>query len=56
MGDKKLCKIVEKRELEEKKELEKYIELVKNGKYLCKRCGRVATDKDSICKPIKMEE
>jgi rubrerythrin len=55
MSDKKLCKIIEKKEIEEKKEFEKYIELVKNGNYICKKCGRVAVNKGNLCKPEKIE-
>lgn len=56
MAEKKLCKIVDKKELDDKKELEKYIELIKNGKFVCKKCGRVAVDKENLCKPLKIEE
>lgn len=31
-----------------------YKELVKNAKYLCKACGRVAADEKNLCKPVKL--
>ncbi len=31
-----------------------YKAMVKNGKYLCKVCGRVAADKKNLCKPVKL--
>ena len=29
---------------------------IKNGKFVCKKCGRVAVDKENLCKPVKIEE
>lgn len=54
MGDKKLCKLIEKLDFEDKKEVEKYREIIKEGKYFCKRCGRVSKDKENLCKPEKI--
>jgi len=31
-----------------------YKSLVKNGKFLCKVCGRVAGRQGSLCKPAKL--
>ena len=31
-----------------------YKSLVKNGKYVCKICGRVAAREASLCKPVKL--
>jgi hypothetical protein len=31
-----------------------YKELVKNAKYLCKACGRVAANEQNLCKPVKL--
>jgi len=31
-----------------------YKELVKNGKYICKACGRVAADGKNLCAPEKL--
>ncbi len=31
-----------------------YKALVKNGRYLCKLCGRVAGDEKNLCKPAKL--
>jgi hypothetical protein len=37
-----------------KDHLDKYKELVKNGNYVCKGCGRVAADAESLCAPEKL--
>ena len=34
-----------------KSSLEQYKELVKNPKYVCKNCGRVAANDQNLCKP-----
>ena len=31
-----------------------YRELVRDGKFLCKACGRVAANKKNLCKPVKL--
>jgi len=31
-----------------------YKELVKNAKYLCKICGRVAISEKNLCKPVAL--
>ncbi len=31
--------------------LEKYKKLVRDAKYVCKHCGRVAADSKSLCEP-----
>jgi hypothetical protein len=31
--------------------LEDYKELVRDGKYVCRQCGRVAKSADSLCEP-----
>lgn len=33
---------------------EVFIDHVKNGKFICKRCGRVATSKDYLCYPQEL--
>ncbi|WP_372712890.1 hypothetical protein [Ilyobacter sp.] len=33
------------------KELEKYIEMTGNGRYICKKCGHFAEDKKNLCSP-----
>jgi hypothetical protein len=32
----------------------RYKALVKNGKFLCKVCGRVAASDTNLCKPVKL--
>lgn len=50
---KKLCKLVSDGML--KDDLKAYKKLVNKPKYVCKKCGRVANDEDSLCKPKKMK-
>jgi hypothetical protein len=33
---------------------EAFKQLVRNGKYMCKVCGRVAADKGSLCVPDRL--
>ncbi len=33
---------------------EEYKRLVRDGKYLCKVCGRVAAKKENLCKPVDL--
>lgn len=54
MGVKKICKIFEKNKLTDKKDIEEYVKLIKDGKFLCLNCGRVSIDKEKLCKPIKI--
>ncbi|MHC4693649.1 MAG: hypothetical protein ACYS67_12980 [Planctomycetota bacterium] len=35
---------------------EAYQTLVRDGKFVCKGCGRVAADKENLCKPEKLFE
>jgi hypothetical protein len=37
-----------------KEKLEEYKKLVKDGKYVCKGCGRVAVDEKHLCAPEKL--
>lgn len=56
MSDKKakyLCKLVKKDLL--KGNLKEYAELVKNPKYICLKCGRVAEDKKYLCKAVELK-
>ena len=36
------------------KDLDKLRDIVKDARYVCKDCGRVAHDKKWLCKPVKM--
>lgn len=31
---------------------EEYKDLVQNGKFMCKNCGRVAKDEKNLCNPV----
>ena len=33
--------------------LAEYTQLVRKGKFVCRRCGRVARKKKYLCKPVK---
>jgi hypothetical protein len=35
-------------------DFEKYKELVKDAKFVCRGCGRAATDSKSLCTPEKL--
>jgi len=37
-----------------KTNLNEYKELVVDGKYICKECGRVAADRKNLCKPVRL--
>ena len=34
--------------------VEEYKKLIKNPKFLCKKCGRVAAREENLCEPIKL--
>ena len=34
--------------------LEGYKELVREGKYVCRACGRVSADKENVCLPEEL--
>jgi hypothetical protein len=38
-----------------KEELEDYKKLVKDGKFVCKSCGRVAASDKNLCAPEKLQ-
>ncbi|QUH24385.1 hypothetical protein [Serpentinicella alkaliphila] len=50
--DKKLCKLVIEDYI--KDEFDKYKEIVKEAKYVCRKCGRVARKDKRLCKPEEM--
>ena len=47
-----LCKRVKEDFLKE--DLKEYKKLVNSPKYICTKCGRVANEKDNLCKPEKL--
>lgn len=53
MKKQKLCKLVKNNSL--KKHPEEYQALVSDAAYICLKCGRVAKDKSSLCKPMAMK-
>ncbi len=50
--DKKLCKLA--KDVEEY--MEDYFSLMDKPRFLCRKCGRVANDKQNLCKPEKMDK
>ena len=48
----KLCSLVKKGCCED--DSKEYKKLVKDGKYWCKKCGRVAADSSNLCKAKKL--
>lgn len=51
---KKICKIC-KKELT-KKDLEEFLETIKDAEFFCKKCGRVAKEKSKLCKSEKIPQ
>jgi len=51
MPEKKLCKWSEKKI---EKHFDTYVELTRKPQFVCMKCGRVAVEKSSICRPKKM--
>ena len=52
MAAKKLCELVKKGLL--KDDPQAYAELIRQAKYMCKRCGRSAVKSKCLCKPAKL--
>jgi hypothetical protein len=53
MSDKKtLCEIFKKDM--DKDDLRKYASLLSSPKYICKKCGRAANEKERVCKVVKI--
>jgi len=48
-----LCKIVKKDFL--KKHLKEYQAIVTDPEYICERCGRLAKNKRSLCRPVRLK-
>ena len=52
VSGKKLCKITGKKYLRD--HLEEYLELVRDPKYVCLKCGRLSKRKKNLCEPRKL--
>lgn len=47
---KTLCKLAKKGELKE------IAEAARTARFICKKCGRTAEDRKSLCSPVPVEE
>lgn len=52
--DNKLCKII--RSGEHKNNMDEYIVLVRDGNFVCGKCGRVAKDKKNLCNALNFDK
>jgi hypothetical protein len=52
MHDDHLCYLVNMGYIETS--LDDYRALVKNSKFMCKRCGRSANSDENLCRPVKI--
>lgn len=53
MGDKKRT-ICDWKDIEKK--LKQLRKIVRDPQFACRKCGRVANDKDYLCKPLALED
>jgi len=53
MGDNTLCELLEDKKYL-KKHFEDYKELVRDARFICKKCARVAHKEKHLCKPTKL--
>ncbi len=51
---KKLCSLVKKDLI--KDDLKAFKKLVQEGKFLCKKCGRVAVRENFLCKAVELDD
>jgi len=52
-GKLKLCKLVKNDYI--KTSLKEYLEMIKNPKFVCSKCGRVAVEQKFLCKPVELD-
>jgi len=38
-----------------KENLKEYKKLVRDARFVCKKCGRAAKDEESLCKPVSLD-
>jgi hypothetical protein len=54
MGDKKHLCAYKKSAIKE--DLDKFKELVRDPRFICRKCARAARDKDRLCQPEKLRD
>jgi hypothetical protein len=52
MHDEHLCYLINMGYIESN--FDDYKNLVKDGKFVCKRCGRTANSEENLCRPAKI--
>jgi len=53
MSSQTLCELIEEKKYL-KKHFEEYQELVRDARFVCRKCGRVAHREKNLCKPTKL--
>jgi hypothetical protein len=53
MSSQTLCELIEEKKYL-KKHFEEYRELVRDARFVCRKCGRVAHREKNLCKPTKL--
>jgi hypothetical protein len=51
-ADRTLCELIDRKHL--KKHFEEYLDLVRDARFVCKKCGRAAHKEKHLCKPAKL--
>ncbi len=52
MAGKRLCSLV--KDGCQKDKVEEYKKLLRDARYMCKKCGRAAAKAKCLCKPVKL--
>lgn len=48
LSDKKLCKLAKN------DDIDALAALARGAKYICRKCGRVSSQKGNVCKPVEL--
>lgn len=52
--EEKLCKLIKSGAY--KQDMEAYVALIKEGEYVCGKCGRVAKNKKNLCNSLNLDK